>query len=260
VKLLFKIGGTLLDGAASRAAIARQLAAIARNHQLVVVHGGGKQVTRFLEERGIASQFINGLRVSDESVVDAVTQVVAGSVNKKLVSTLIAEGVSAIGLSGVDGQLTEVEPLNPDLRLVGKPGKSEGRLLELLITAGYLPVIACIAGDSSGTIYNVNADQMAVSIALGWSAEGIVFLTDVPGVKGADGEVIPHLSESEAAELIRSGVAQGGMRAKLEAATSALRGGIPEVVIAPGHEPDVWARIAAGDSLGSRILAGALHG
>ncbi len=101
---------------------------------------------------------------------------------------------------------------------------------------------------------------MAVSIALGWSAESIVFLTDVPGVKGADGEVIPHLGESEAAELIRSGVAQGGMQTKLEAANSALRSGMHEVVIAPGHEPDVWTRIAAGDSFGTRILAGALRG
>jgi acetylglutamate kinase len=258
VRLLFKVGGTLLDEAAGRTAIARQLAAIARNHELVVVHGGGKQVTRFLEERGIASQFVNGLRVSDETVIDAVTQVVAGSINKKLVSALIAEGASAFGLSGVDGQLTEAVPLNLELHFVGKPLKSEGRLLNLLIAAGCLPVIACIAGDRSGTIYNVNADQMAVSIALGWSAESIVFLTDVPGVKGVDGEVIPHLGESEAAELIRSGVARGGMQAKLEAANSALRSGIPEVVIAPGHEPDIWARIA-GHSLGTRILAGALH-
>ncbi|MBV8808973.1 MAG: acetylglutamate kinase [Acidobacteriaceae bacterium] len=259
MKFLFKVGGTLLDDLGSRRAIVRQLAVVARNHEVVVVHGGGKQVTRFLEERGISSRFVNGLRVSDENVIDAVTQVISGSVNKKLVSALIAEGVPAIGLSGVDGQLTEAAALNPELQFVGQPRKSKGSLLNLLITAGYLPVIACVAGDSSGAIYNVNADQMAVSVALGWSAKAIVFLTDVPGVRGKHGEVIPQLTETEASDLLRSGVAHGGMQAKLEAANSALQGGISEVIIAPGHDPKVWESLKAGLPLGTRILAGALR-
>ncbi len=259
MKLLFKIGGTLLDEPVGRTAIVRQLATVARNHELAVVHGGGKQVTRFLEERGTASRFVNGLRVSDENVIDAVIQVIAGSINKRVVSAFIAEGVSAVGLSGVDGQLTEAAALNPELQFVGQPRRSKGQLLDLLITAGYLPVIACIAGDRSGAIYNVNADQMAVSVALGWPAKTLVFLTDVPGVRGRDGKVIPQLTETEADELIRSGVAHGGMQAKLEAASLALRGGVPEVIIAPGQDPNVWGNVMSGDPPGTRLLAGALR-
>ncbi len=140
MKLLFKVGGTLLDEPAGRTAIARQLAAIARNHELVIVHGGGKQVTRFLQERGIASQFVNGLRVSDETVIDAVTQVVAGSVNKKLVSALIAEGASAIGLSGVDAQLTEAGAAQSGIAFCRQAAEIEWPAVEF---AHYSRIPAC---------------------------------------------------------------------------------------------------------------------
>jgi acetylglutamate kinase len=147
VKLLVKLGGTLLEDSASRADLAVQLAAVARAHTLVIVHGGGKQVTQFLAERGIESQFVNGLRVTSEAVIDAVTKVICGSVNQQLVSSLIAAGVSAVGLSGVDGPLTIAEQLNPELGFVGKPIRTEARLLDLLSQSGYVPTVACVAGD-----------------------------------------------------------------------------------------------------------------
>jgi acetylglutamate kinase len=253
VKLLIKLGGTLVDDAAQEREIARQLAQIACAHQLVVVHGGGKQVTRFLEERGIASRFVEGLRVSDEPVIDAVTKAIAGTVNKRLVCALTTVGAAAVGLSGVDGMLTVAEQLHPDLGFVGRPARTDGRLLDVLLEAGYLPVVACIAGDASGNIYNVNADQMAVSCALGWGADRLLFLTDVPGVKGASGAVLPHLVDKNIQELIQSGTARGGMQAKLESARFALQNGLGEVVIASGHERDVCARLVAGEELGTRI-------
>jgi acetylglutamate kinase len=138
VKVLIKIGGTLLQNAERRGAIARQLAAIAPDHELVVVHGGGKQVTRFLEERGVQSRFVNGLRVSDEAVIDAVTNVIAGGLNKRLVSALSQAGVPAIGLSGVDGRLTSAVQFAPELGFVGKPVKTDGGLLALFESAGYV--------------------------------------------------------------------------------------------------------------------------
>ena len=183
MKLLVKIGGTLVDNEASRRAIAHQLAQVARRHQVVAVHGGGKQLTRFLHERGVTSHFVHGLRVSDAPVIDAVTKVIAGSVNKHLVSAMIHAGRPAIGISGIDGSLTRVVQLDPKLGWVGKPVTSDGRLFDVLLAAGYTPVVACVAGDQDGNIYNVNADQMAASCASGWSANKLIFLTDVDGVK-----------------------------------------------------------------------------
>ncbi len=254
MKALIKLGGTLLDEAASRNSIAKQLAGIAREHEIVVVHGGGKQVTRYLEERGVSSRFVNGLRVSDEAVIDAVTKVIAGSVNKQLVSAVIAAGQPAVGLSGVDGTLTSAGQLDPALGFVGKPENTEPRLLNLLASAGYMPVIACIAGDRRGNVYNVNADQMAVSCAIGWRASRLLFLTDVGGVKGPDGRVIEQLAASEIDGLVACKVAQGGMQAKLEAAAVALASGLEQVVIAAGHETNICERLMEGEPIGTRVI------
>jgi acetylglutamate kinase len=253
VKVLIKLGGTLLDEPNSLGAIARQLAVIPAHYQLTVVHGGGKQVTRFLEERGIASRFKNGLRISDAAVMDAVTKVIAGSVNKQLVSAVIAAGRSAVGLSGVDGLLTRAVPLHADLQFVGNPVKTDPKLLDLLTGANYLPVIACLAGDAEGNAYNVNADAMAVSCAIGWQASKLLFITDVPGVKDENGNVLRHISRGKIMELIASGVAHGGMQAKLQAAESALQAGL-EIVIAAGAEPNVCVRLLAGERIGTRLV------
>jgi acetylglutamate kinase len=256
LKVLIKLGGTLLDEPASRHDLALQLSAVSRKHQLVVVHGGGKQMTRFLEERGVKSQFVNGLRVSDEPVIDAITKVIAGSVNKQFVAALMAAGQQAVGLSGLDGGLTEAVQLDPALGFVGSPQKTDPTLLELLIKNGYLPVVACLAGDHKGTIFNVNADQMAVSCAIGFQAERLLFLTDVPGVKDAAGNVIAKLDIAQIDSLIKAGVAYGGMQAKLVSARTAVEGGVAEVVVAPGQHPDVCQRLLAGDLVGTKVYSG----
>lgn len=245
MKVLIKLGGTLLEEPAARYSLAGQLAAVGHDHQLVIVHGGGRQVTLFLDARGVKSRFVGGLRVSDEDVIDAVTKVIAGTVNKQLVTALVAQGTRAVGFSGLDGPLTLATQLDPDLGFVGQPQKTDGRLLHLLLAGGYTPVIACIAGDEQGTIYNVNADQMAVSCAAGLGADRLLFLTDVPGVKGAGGEVISRLTAEDCLQLVTSGVARGGMQAKLEAAQAALNAGVAEVWIAPGREPEICARLLA---------------
>ena len=257
MKVLIKLGGTLLDDVSTRRAIANQIASAAQLHKVVVVHGGGKQVTRFLEERGVPSSFVGGLRVSDETVIQAVTQVIAGSVNKQLVSSVIAAGKSAVGLSGIDGPLTTAVQLHPDLGFVGKPTQTHRPLLDLLVHAGYLPVVACVAGDTHGNIFNVNADQMAVSCAIGWQADKLLFLTDVPGVKNQKGEILQHLTPADISALIHSGVAHGGMQAKLEAALTALEAGLGEVSIALGREADVCRRLLSGENIGSRVSLGA---
>ena len=254
MKVLIKLGGTLLDKEESLHSIARQLAEIPARYQLAVVHGGGKQVTRFLEERGVPSRFKNGLRISDAAVIDAVTKVIAGGVNKQLVSAVIAAGRPAVGLSGVDGLLTRAVPLDADLQFVGKPVKTDPKLLDLLASANYLPVIACLAGDAEGNVYNVNADSMAVSCAVDWQASKLLFITDVPGVKDENGQVLHRLSRENITRLIGSGVAHGGMQAKLQAAETALRAGL-EVIIASGAEPNICLRLLAGEPIGT-LLAG----
>jgi len=173
-------------------------------------------------------------------------------VNKGLVSALIAAGGRPLGISGVDGLLTQAVQLAPGLQFVGKPISTDGHLIDLLVKSGYLPVVACLACDDSGAIYNVNADQMAVSCATGWAADKLLFLTDVPGVKIATGEVASHLTVAQMLELVCSGVAYGGMQAKLEAAVAALQS-IGEVVIAPGDQPNICRRVLNRDNIGTRL-------
>ena len=254
MKAVIKIGGTLLDDPQTRHNLSAQLAAVARTVVLTVVHGGGKQVTGYLEAQGIQSRFVDGLRVSSPDVIDAVSSVIAGRVNTQLVSSLIGAGARPVGLSGVDGQLTRAEQLRPELGFVGRPVATDPALLDLLTGAQYLPVVACVAADSAGTVFNVNADQMAVSCASGWRADRLVFLTDVEGVRGPNGTIAAQLTRPEALHLIASGVAHGGMQAKLEAAITGIENGIGEVVIALGRETDICKRLLAGELLGTRIV------
>ena len=256
MRILVKVGGTLLDDSESRRRISGELAQVAGpGVRLVVVHGGGKQMTRFLAERGVESRFVNGLRVTTPEVLDAVLKVFAGSVNHQFVAALIAGGARAVGLSGIDASLTEAEPLAQELGAVGKPVRCDAALLDTLTEAGFLPVVACVAGDRYGNIYNVNADQMAVACAAGFRAERLFFLTDVDGVRDAEGQVLPRLDIAEGERLIRRGVATGGMLAKLNAAHDALRQGIGEVVVAPGAAPEVVRRLIEGEPVGSRLVA-----
>jgi acetylglutamate kinase len=255
LKILVKLGGTLLDESSLRASLADQIASVARGgDQVVVVHGGGKQMTRFLAERGIESRFVNGLRVTTPETMDAVVKVLAGTVNHELVAALTRAGACAVGLSGVDCSLTIAEQMDPALGAVGRVVRSNPALLDLLTSNGYIPVVACMAGDAEGRMYNVNADQMAVACATGFAVDQLVFLTDVDGVLDGEKRLCPELTAAECEQLIADGVATGGMQAKLNAATSALRQGVGQVGIAPGAAPDALARVLAGEPLGTRLM------
>jgi acetylglutamate kinase len=257
VKVLVKLGGTLLDAAESRDALAGQLAAArGRGVELVVVHGGGKQMTRYLAERGIESRFVGGLRVTTPETLDAVLKIFAGSVNHELVASLNRAGALAVGLSGIDALLAEAEEMDPALGAVGRVTRSNPALLHLLVGNGFVPVVACVAGDRQGRVYNVNADQMAVACAAAFGAERLVFLTDVEGVLDGERRIRRVLTAAESRELIASGVATGGMQAKLNAALDALAGGVARVRIAPGAVPDVLARVLGGEEIGTEMTLG----
>lgn len=256
MKVLIKIGGTLLDTPESRRSIAGQVAGIAaRGVETVVVHGGGKQMTRFLNERGVESRFVNGLRITTPEALDAVLKVFTGSVNHELVAALVAAGAAAVGISGIDASLTEAEQLDPQLGAVGRVVRSNPALLNLLVSNGYLPVVACVAGDRQGRIYNVNADQMAVACAAAFQANNLIFLTDVAGVLDAAGKPIPSLTVADCRRLIDAGVASGGMLAKLNAAAAAIAQGVGQVSIVPGGAARVIDRVLEQEAPGTRIVA-----
>ena len=144
MRVLIKLGGTLLENSDARHGLARQLAAVRRDHELVLVHGGGSTLFSRCARR--QEPVCRGIASFDEDVIDAVTKVIAGTVNKQLVTALVAQGSRAVGLSGLDGPLTLASQLDPELGFVGQPQKTDGRLLHILLEGGYTPVIACIAG------------------------------------------------------------------------------------------------------------------
>ena len=256
MRLLVKLGGTLLESAQSRAALAGQLAGLCGDgHRLVVVHGGGKRLSRYLGGLDHKSEFRNGLRVTPPEIMDAVLRVLAGSVNRGLVAELQAAGARAVGLTGIDAGTVQAVQLAPEMGLVGKVERVDPELLDTLTERGFLPAVACIAGGANGAIFNVNADQMAAACATGLAADRVLFLTDVGGVLDATGRRIPRLSAAAAESLISDGVAKGGMEAKLRAAISALEGGVERVSIVNGHEPEILARALGDASVGSQISA-----
>lgn len=259
MKALIKIGGSLLDDLALRHDIARQIAEVAASGvSVTVVHGGGKQMTRFLEERGIQSRFVGGLRVTTKETIDAVLKVLAGTVNTQLTGALCAAGARAVGLTGIDAGLAKAEQLDPELGFVGRVVGSDAGVLDALADAGFLPVVACVAGGENGQVFNVNGDSMAVAIASSWGADRLVFLTDVSGVLDAKKAIIPVLTVEGCRDLMDSGVATGGMQAKLNAATEAVSGGVHEVRIVKGSDPFIVKRVFDGEEIGTRI-AGPHH-
>ncbi len=250
MRLVIKIAGALIEKDEDVQSLARQIAELAHaGNEILVVHGGGKIFTATLARMGIESRFVNGLRVTTPETVDALLKVFAGTVNHELVASLNRAGCRAVGLSGIDAFLAQAEQMDPALGAVGRITASDPALLLLLTAHGYLPVVACVAGDRAGNIYNVNADQMAVACAVAFGARRLVFLTDVDGVRDGAGLVRPVLNAAECERLIADGIATGGMQAKLQAALAALRGGVEQVVIAPGAAPDVLSTSGIGTQI-----------
>ena len=194
MRVLVKLGGTLLDAPESRAKLAAQIAsARARGVEIAVVHGGGKQMTRYLAERGVESRFVDGLRVTTPETVDALLKVFAGAVNHELVASLNGAGARGRGALGhrriPDGSRAD----GSGARRGGTHHASQWGVCSHLLTAnGYVPVVACVAGDRAGNIYNVNADQMASACAAAFGARQLIFLTDVEGVLDGSKRILPR--------------------------------------------------------------------
>jgi len=246
MKYVIKLGGAGLETPSLLESCIRAIVELARDgNQVAVVHGGGVQLTRMLKALGMESQFINGLRVTDKETRDVALMVLAGKVNKSLVAALGALGQPAMGVCGGDGLMFRARKKRtvPDLGFVGEIAASDPRWIEAIWQLNSVPVISSLALGFDGEYYNINADEMAAACAVACNADALVFLTDVPGVKGADGEVLRWLSIDQIAEMAQSAVISGGMLPKLGACREALLNGVKRVRIMPaeaaGSLPDL---------------------
>ncbi len=251
--LVLKLGGELLETPEDRARIGSLASAIAAHRPLVVVHGGGRAIDAELERRAIAPKKVDGLRITDRATLDVVVSVLAGTCNTELVAALVAAGVPAVGLTGVDaalGRATRAAGHRSaagtvvDLGLVGDPAEADTSLVELLLVHGYVPVVASLGiGDAPGgsggpVILNVNADVMACRIAAALGESDLVIAGGTAGVLDARGDSIAVLDAAGIEAVIASGTATAGMVAKLAACRTALLEGVSSVRIVDGRTLD----------------------
>jgi acetylglutamate kinase len=249
--LVVKLGGTTI---ADQRQVLTEVAAVSRRRPVVVVHGGGKRITEWLERLDVPSNFEGGLRVTDAQSLEVAAAVLRGVVNSELVSGLRDLGVDAVGLSGVDGGLLIAERV-PNLGLVASVVGLRRDLLDSILVGGQVPVVAPLARDADGVVCNVNADDAAAGIAAGIGARQLVLLTDVDGVRDADGRRIDALTVAEAQTLIETGVIAGGMVPKIRAALGALGWPGAEAVIADAAAPHALERALTDPTFGTRIVA-----
>ncbi len=208
--------------------------------KVVLVHGGGPEISDMLKRVGKKSEFVNGLRVTDEETVDIVQMVLAGKVNKSLVNLLQNTGGKAIGLCGADGHLIEAKQLDPQLGYVGEITKVDTTPITDLLEKGYIPVVSTVGCDSEGNVYNINADTAAARIAGELKAESLISMTDIAGILRDKDDVttlIPKILVSEAPQLMREGIISGGMIPKVECCIEAIRRGVHKVFIIDGRVP-----------------------
>jgi acetylglutamate kinase len=261
MRTVIKLGGSVLLDAEIRQKLIAQIAELkSAGFELILVHGGGKQIATLLDRLRIESRFHDGLRVTDNAVRDVAQMVLAGQVGKDLVAELAKVGVASASIAGGDGSSFLAEKMNAedgtDLGYVGRIVKTNDRLIAGILNAGVTPVVACLAlGVSDFEYYNVNGDQMAAAVAAGCKAENLVFVTDVGSVRDEHGERIAVLDRKRTDDLLSGGVATGGMRPKLRACMEALAAGVRNIAIIGATEENSLTRaLKSGESLGTRIF------
>ena len=229
-----KLGGSLLDDRARRASALQKIAERWNaGDEIVLVHGGGKHIDAALASAGIPKRTHAGLRITDDATLSIVVSVLAGTVNKMLVSELAKLGIRAAGISGCDGGTliaTQHPPIDGvDLGHVGQVTHANRGMIRALLTSGVIPVVSSVAIGEDGALFNVNADTAAAAIASSLNASELRFLTDVEGLLDANGVVVPRLYAADVETFIEN--VTGGMRPKLQAALTALKQGVAEVMI-----------------------------
>lgn len=204
----------------------------------VVVHGGGPMINAMLDRLDVKSEFVGGKRVTDAATMEVVEMVLSGRVNKRIVQAINGQGGKAVGLSGKDSNLMVCDQANADLGFVGDPNEVNPGLLNTLFEGEMIPVIAPIGSGRDGETFNINGDTAAGAIAGALKADRLLLLTDVEGVKNAEGEVVTELTADHIRELTEQGIVAGGMIPKTETALNALDAGVRAVVILDGRAPN----------------------
>ncbi|MHA1164973.1 MAG: acetylglutamate kinase [Alphaproteobacteria bacterium] len=249
--VVVKYGGNAMGDPELATSFARDIVLLKQSGvNPIVVHGGGPQIGALLDKLGIKSEFQGGLRVTDQDTMDVVEMVLAGSINKKIVASINAQGGKAVGISGKDASLMTVRKLEKqiadpdsnlmkavDLGFVGEPTKVDPHIIEVMIASDLIPVVAPLGVSREGQTYNVNADTFAGELAVKMLAKRLLLLTDVEGVLDKKGKLIPQLTLESARALIEDGTIDGGMIPKIESCISVVQNGVKAVVIINGKTP-----------------------
>lgn len=227
--------------------------------KVVLVHGGGPEINDMLKKVGKESKFVNGLRYTDEETIDIVQMVLAGKVNKDLVSMLESHGGKAMGLCGLDGKMIESEMLNPELGLVGEITDVNPEIIQDALNNGYIPVVSTIARGKDGTVYNINADTAAARIAAEMKAPSLILLTDIKGLledKDDENTIIRTVGVSEVPYLKKQGIVSGGMIPKIDCCVEAVRRGVKQANIIDGRIPhSILIELLTDIGAGTMIIA-----
>ena len=254
--LVIKIGGSTLGS--HDTTIDDLVSLQSEGENLVVVHGGGKIISEWMEKQGVRPRFVKGLRVTDSQSLDIVVAVLGGLINKSLVASINSRGGKAVGLSGVDGGMLSARITNPDLGYVGEIKNVDPKPIQAVLEGGYIPVISPVGYDfsnpstSDGQLLNVNADTVAGHVSAAIKAERMVFLTDVEGVLDSSHRVMPRITKRQANSLVKSRIIDGGMVPKIQACIEALDGGAVSQII-DGRREGALKSILTGNEIGTRI-------
>lgn len=237
--VVIKFGGHAMGDDERMASFARDIVLMQQvGVKPVIVHGGGPMINEMLSKLDIQSEFVNGKRVTDAATVEVVEMVLSGTVNARIVQAINGEGGRAIGLSGKDADMMVCDEADPALGFVGQPALMNTDILRSLSEADTIPVIAPIGAGRNGETFNVNGDTAAGAIAASLKADRLLLLTDVDGVKNAEGQVVTELTPSQIRAMTKDGVIAGGMIPKTETALAAIEGGVRAVVILDGRAPN----------------------
>ncbi len=253
MKIVLKIGGNEIDDPGFLSEVTALVGKLRKaNHQIVLVHGGGKEITALLKKLGIETHFVSGMRYTDVKSLEAMEMMLSGGINKRLVKTLQRAGISALGVSGVDASIMVAEKITregDDIGLVGEVFAVNVRVVEDLISEFVLVLSPISLDKTSGESLNVNADYAAAAMASFLKAELVIFLSNVPGVINS-GDVLPEIQERQFEELKKNGVITGGMIPKVESGLRAVKGGARIAVITDAAGA---GKIAAGENAGTQV-------
>jgi len=237
--VVIKLGGKTLIEEKKKSHLLKQVVELSQKIPVVVVHGGGPEITKSLERIGIKSRFVNGLRYTDQKTIEFVEMLLSGKINKDLVNKInlfaqkIVPSIKAVGLSGKDVHMVIAEKIE-GLGLVGKPKKINTNLLKLLLREKIIPVISSVGIDEKGATLNINADTLASALAISLGAKMLIFLTDKPGILDKKGKIIPAIHLKEIEKVVKEKTVSQGMIPKLKSAAEAIKKGVKKVIVTDG--------------------------